>query len=174
MSRLTVALIPVTATLVVASLALPRASAGRSSAQRSAVVTALLAKSSAYLEAYDRQLAAVVAVENYRLSAPGRSDRSLKSDLMLLDLGNSNRVEFRDVFEMNGSPVRDHAARLQGLFEHPDPDLLRQAQRIANESASYNIGVHRNINVPTMALTYLIASNQARSTFELEGDTKSA
>ena len=140
--------------------------------QQSAAVSDLLAKSAAYVEAYDRQLSAVIADEQYEQGVPGRRVQILHSDIMLLDLGGSNWVEFRDVFEQNGVPVRDHAARLQALFEHPNSDLLNQAQRIADESANYNIGLHRNINVPTMALNYLARANQARSTFAEAGQER--
>ena len=64
---------------------------------------------------------------------------------MLLDLGGSNRVEFRDVFELNRAPVRDHAARLQALFEHP-PNLVageRGVHSAETESRLVAAGVKR-------------------------------
>jgi hypothetical protein len=141
--------------------------------QQPDAVSDLLAKSAAYLESYDRQLSAVISDEQYEQHRPVgvRVDPVvlLHSDIMLLDLGGSSWVEFRDVFEANRRPVRNHAARLQALFEHPPSDLLAQAQRIADESAHYNIGVPRNINVPTMTLSYLTRANQPRSAFTVSG-----
>ena len=128
----------------------------------------LLARTAAYLEDYERKLPTVIAEEEYRQSGVG-SVRTLHSDIMLVDLGNSEWVEFRDVFELNGQPVRDRTARLTALLAGPSSELLDKAQRIADESARYNIGIHRNINVPTMALTYLTRAHQSRSTFRLAG-----
>jgi hypothetical protein len=136
-------------------------------------VSDLLAKSAVYLDGYDRQLSAVIADEQYEQELPtGAAEKthaSLQSDIMLLGLGGSSWVEFRDVFEADFRKVRDHTARLQALLQHPAPDLMAQAQRIADESARYNLGAPRNINVPTMALTYLSRANQARSVFAVIG-----
>jgi hypothetical protein len=93
--------------------------------------------------------------------------RSLRSDVMVLNLGAADWVRFRDVYEVDSKPVRDHEARLQTLLEKPSASALDEAQRIADESAHYNLGVARNINVPTMALTHLAGRNQPRSQFEL-------
>jgi hypothetical protein len=144
-----------------------------------ASLTALLAAAASYLETYGQKFSAIVAEEQYTQTAkassgrvllsaePGRRD--LKSDLMMLNLGDSDWTQFRDVYEVDNMAVRDHEARLQGLFEKPSAGTMSEAQRIADESASYNVGVSRNINVPTMALTYLSRGQQARSTFQLAG-----
>lgn len=132
----------------------------------------LLARVAAYLDTYEKAFGAAVADEDYSQSAmsevgPARH-RHLKSDLMLLDLS-GNWVEFRDVYEVDGARVRDHDARLQGLFTGPSTNPIARAQRIADESASYNLGVERNINVPTMALAFLARRAQPRSAFRLNG-----
>jgi hypothetical protein len=140
---------------------------------------ALLAAATSYLDTYEQKFSAVVAEEQYTqtMKAPSGtmllsaqpSRRDLKSDVMMLNLGNSDWAQFRDVYEVDNMAVRDHEARLLGLFEKPSAGTLSQAQRIADESASYNVGVTRNINVPTMALTYLTRGHQARSVFQLAG-----
>lgn len=140
---------------------------------------ALLAAATSYLDTYEQKFSAVVAEEQYTqtVKAPSGkmllsaqpSRRDLKSDVMMLNLGNSDWAQFRDVYEVDNMAVRDHEARLLGLFEKPSAGTLSQAQRIADESASYNVGVTRNINVPTMALTYLSRDNQVRSSFQLAG-----
>jgi hypothetical protein len=142
-------------------------------------LAALLAAAASYLDTYQQKFSAIVAEEDYTQTtrAPsGRvllsaqpSRRDLKSDLMMLNLGDSDWTQFRDVYEVDNAAVRDHEARLLGLFEKPSAGTLSQAQRIADESASYNLGVSRNINVPTMALTYLSRDHQARSSFQLAG-----
>jgi hypothetical protein len=142
-------------------------------------LAALLATAASYLDTYQQKFSAIVAEEDYTQTtrAPsGRvllsaqpSRRDLKSDLMMLNLGDSDWTQFRDVYEVDNAAVRDHEARLLGLFEKPSAGTLSQAQRIADESASYNLGVSRNINVPTMALTYLSRNHQARSSFQVAG-----
>jgi hypothetical protein len=147
----------------------------------------LLAAAALYLNRYEQQFAAVVAEEQYTQEAQEsgitpvgvrtkfaqssqRSQRrSLRSDVMVLNLGASDWIQFRDVYEVDSKPVRDHDARLQALLEKPSTSALDEAQRIADESAHYNLGVARNINVPTMALTYLARRNQPRSQFEVAG-----
>jgi hypothetical protein len=139
----------------------------------------LLAAAASYLDTYAKKFSAVVAEEQYTQTRKGPtgtvllsaqpSRRDLRSDVMLLNLGDSDWTQFRDVYEVDNAAVRDHDTRLQGLFENPSAGTMSQAQRIADESASYNLGVTRNINVPTMALTYLSRGHQARSKFELAG-----
>jgi len=178
-------------TLLVAGAALiARAPVGAQAtpATSSPELRTLLAASALYLNRYEQQFAAVVAEEQYtqearetattapvssrfRFAQSNQSSqrRSLRSDVMVLNLGASDWVQFRDVYEVDSKPVRDHEARLQALLEKPSARALDEAQRIADESARYNLGVARNINVPTMALAYLARRNQPRSQFELAG-----
>jgi hypothetical protein len=73
---------------------------------------------------------------------------------------------FRDVFEVDGAPVRDRTDRLARLFEDGAADALEQAARIARESARYNIGAaERTINSPVIALLFLQAGQQPRFAF---------
>jgi len=134
---------------------------------------ALLSRIAAYLETYEKQFSAVVADEDYRQAAnySGGSNRyvDVRSDIMVLNAGGSHWVQIRDVYEVDKRPVRDHQARLLALLESPNNKTFGEAEAIANESARYNLGVHRNINVPTMALMYSTAENQPRSRFELAG-----
>ena len=77
---------------------------------------------------------------------------------------------FRDVFEVDGKPVRDREDRLQKLFLAPSPDAYAQLVRIKEESARYNIGsVDRNINLPLFALQFLRAEHRTRSRFKISG-----
>ncbi len=141
---------------------------------------ALLAAAADYLDAYAKKFSAVVAEEEYTQTMKGptgtvaccRRNRVIASfgpTVMMLNLGDSDWTQFRDVYEVDKTAVRDHETRLQRLFESPSAGTMSQAQRLADESASYNLGVTRNINVPTMALTYLSRGHQARSKFELAG-----
>src|SRR5205814_5885069 len=80
--------------------------------------------------------------------------------------GDDTWVPFRDVFEVDGRPVRDRQERLTALFLQPSAVAIDRAKQIANESARYNIGaVFRTINMPVLALEVLRAENQPRFTF---------
>jgi hypothetical protein len=82
-------------------------------------------------------------------------------------------MQFRDVFEVDGKPVRDRAERLTKLFLQPSASMQRQVDDIAAASARYNIGgVNRNINLPVLALTVLEPQN--RPWFTFKGARKSA
>jgi len=80
---------------------------------------------------------------------------------------------FRDVFEVDGRAVRERDQRLMNLFMHPNKDAVVQARRVVDESSRYNLnpwdgGINRTINQPFMALKFLRALNQGRSTFRVE------
>jgi hypothetical protein len=135
-------------------------------------VEALLDKTSDYVADYERTFVGVVAEEMYHQQARvpgGRVDvrgfsaettvqrRDLKSDVLLVRAPAGDRwMQFRDVFEVDGKPVRDREERLAKLFLQPSADAQRQEDDIAAASARYNIGgVNRTVNLPMLALTVL-------------------
>jgi hypothetical protein len=76
-------------------------------------------------------------------------------------------IQFRDVFEVDGKPVRDRAERLAKLFLQPSASTQQQVDDIATASARYNIGgVNRNVNLPVLALTVLEPQNRAWFSFK--------
>jgi hypothetical protein len=140
-------------------------------------LSGVLQRGATYLDSYQKKLATVIAQEDYMLTGPAglfRDDGGrlnlgrLTSDILLVGT-DGGWVEFRDVYERNGRPVRDHQARLEVVLG--GPDVLGKAQAIADESARYTGWlIPRNVNVPTMALAYLSRSNQGRSAFRLQGN----
>jgi hypothetical protein len=146
----------------------------------------VLARVSAYVEEFDRQLAGIVIEEDYQqrlLPDAMRTRRSfnvsgrrLRSDLLMVRLEGEDRwVQFRDVFEVDGRAVRDRDQRLARLFLAPSASSLDQAEAIALESARYNLGrVYRTINVPVLAMSYFNPRHRHRSTFSRvePGNTK--
>ena len=110
----------------------------------------VLQRSGVYVEEFHRQLSGIVAEEHYvqdalafqkrggcpahgtyqstlncqgQLVNPMRTD--LKSDLLLVRLADRKQwVEFRDVFEADGVPVRDRAERLTNCFWATIPSPL--------------------------------------------------
>ena len=80
----------------------------------------------------------------------------LKSDFLLVRPPGAERfVEFRDVFEVDGRPVRDRQDRLTRLFLDTSANTDR-IRAIIEDSARYNIGnIPRNVNTPMLPLVFL-------------------
>ncbi len=77
-------------------------------------------------------------------------------------------VQFRDVFEVDGTPLPDHRGRLERLFEESGSSAYAQASALVQESARFNIGPGiRTVNVPSFALFFLHPRNQDRCRFSL-------
>jgi hypothetical protein len=137
---------------------------------------AVLQRTAEYVKAYQTKLAGIVAEEHYRQSvvrifaAPSQrvtplpQNRELKSDLLLVRLAGDDRwVQFRDVFEVDGKPIRDRDERLFKLFIEPTSSSRLQADAILREGSRFNIGpLLRTINVPILALIFFESGNQAR------------
>lgn len=132
----------------------------------------VLARATGYVDALHAELAGVVMEERYQqwASSPGfgRERVTLRSDYLLVRPEGSQRYfGFRDVFEANGSRVRDREERLVQLFLDGAATVDRQVQGILADSARYNVGdVQRNTNTPTLALLFLRQSHKPRFDFE--------
>lgn len=130
-----------------------------------------------YVARYEQELTTLVAEEDYtqRLGTSASSpSRRLRSDLLLVFDESFGFVGFRDVFEVDGRPVRDREARLARLFLSSRPaDPLQRARRIAEEGARYNLNpagtqIRRTVNMPFTALEFLRRVNQPRSSFRVD------
>jgi len=142
----------------------------------------VLARAAEYVVDFERDLSGIVSEETYVQDAygvpvfngrgvreiPHDGHRELKSDLLLVRPVGSNRwVQFRDVFDVDGKPVRDRSDRLAKLFLNPTSSTSSQLRDVVNESARYNIGkIARTINVPLLPLEVLEPGNQARFKFQ--------
>ena len=171
-------------------VSLPGAAAGQEPGLRD-----VLQRAGAYVAEFQRQFSGIVAEEQYvqevkafasrcrsagtyaatlncksQLVDPVRSE--LRSDLLLVKAGAAREwLQYRDVFEAEGQPVRDRTDRLTRLFLDPSASSAGQIARIRGESARFNIGdIHRNMNVPTFALTFLDPANQPRFKFKRTKD----
>jgi hypothetical protein len=136
----------------------------RASAQsREAPDPALLQRVRAYAEHYLATMSSVVAHERFEQDVSDRRNRSrsvdLRSDVLTLRLpGSGEPVWFRDVYEVDGRPVRDREQRLLRLLESNAPGALDAMRTIAAESARFNLGrVPRTTNVPDLVFSYLVA-----------------
>ncbi|HEY0872458.1 MAG TPA: hypothetical protein VGD94_03225 [Vicinamibacterales bacterium] len=150
---------------------------GGGRAQPQSDLDEILRKTAAFIAAFERESPAVVSEEAYRQIATFRgvdTIRTLRSDVLVIGDPDAGWVGFRDVFEVDGRPVRDRDERLMTLFQNPHPDRFAQARRIVSESARYNLpigryDVNRTTNMPFTPLRFLRGSNQPRSTFRLSG-----
>jgi hypothetical protein len=165
--------------------------------EHSPELDATLAAAARYLDEYEQRVGAISAEEEYaqavqtvgarivtgdplsRASAANRAPatattatRKTRANIITISLGAHGWVSFRDVFELDGRPVRGREERLARILQNVTPDSLEQARQIAAESGRYNLDpdtarVDRTINVPMTALFYLRAVNQPRSSFRL-------
>lgn len=139
---------------------------------------AIIAQASGYLARYDAALSALVAEEEYTqkllvrsagptVISPGQT-RRLVSDFMLVRFKDGEPwTPFRDVLSVDGKPVRDRDARLERLFLQPGAEAAKNAARISDEGARYNLGrLRRTVNVPVLALEFLRPVNAARCRFQ--------
>jgi hypothetical protein len=157
---------------IVAAFATPAAS-------QPPTLESVLVRAGLYVIELQRQLSGIVAEEDYvqdvRPSISGtfsqasaRAHRELKSDLLLVrPIGADRWMQFRDVFDVDGLPVRDRSERLMKLFVAPSSSTATQAEQIAQESSRYNIGnLLRTVNVPVLALAILEPMHQPRFVFK--------
>jgi hypothetical protein len=142
-------------------------------AQHPVTVDDVIARAAAYVEIFVEQLSSVVMEEDYKQTYYSSHRASpahthLVSEFLLVRVnGVGAWVGFRDVFEINGRLIRDRQDRLATLFLGDAAAALVQGQRIAKESARYNLGsTQRTIKVPTFALFFLHPSNTGRFRFE--------
>jgi hypothetical protein len=158
------------------SAALLAVTSGFTSAQEP-TLKEVLKRSASYVAEFRKQLSGIVAEETYRQEitntsrigggpASANAVRTLRSDFLLVKPSDADRhVELRDVFEVDGAPVRDRKARLEPLLL--DPKAGFRIGEIIEASARYNIGrIQRTINTPLMALIFLDAANQERFDFK--------
>jgi hypothetical protein len=140
----------------------------------------ILAAAASYVDRFTEAFSNVTAEERYvqdlleggrlmvrRSGSSAARHRELRSDLVLVRTGDVLGWQmFRDVFSVDGKPVRDRQARLLQLFDQPAAEAVDQASRIAQESARYNIGaVERTLNTPVLVLLFLQTDQQARFAF---------
>jgi hypothetical protein len=154
-------LLVATACAVCVAMSQPRAAA------QEPALADVLRNAAHYVDEFEQRLTAVVAEETYEQRTNGVR-RTLKSDLLLIPVsGEARFLGFRDVYEVDGSAVRDRGDRLAHLFldgSTPDAERLRE---IVTESARYNLGsVPRTLNIPTLPLVFLREENQRGGTFK--------
>lgn len=148
----------------------------------------VLDRTATYIDSFIERFGNVVSEERYQQEAvpairagllggrgtmatlPPTQKRTLRSDFLLVKPeGSADWFPFRDVYEVDGSTIRDREGRLAKLFlKDASSVALDRAREIGQESSRYNIGdVIRTINNPVIALAFLERSYQTRFAFTL-------
>ena len=174
------------AVVACAALASTPATAGQAVPSPVTVET-LLDRAGTYVTRFMIEFSNVVAEERYLQQASGRQAllgsrgrsgvvlgageqrRELVSDFLLVRLESPAMwVPFRDVFQVDGKPVREREARLAKLLLRPTSEAEEQVKAIMVESARYNIGdIQRTINMPLLAVVFLEPGQQYRFRYSL-------
>jgi hypothetical protein len=159
--------------------------AGSTRAVPEPTLAVVLERAAAYVADFHRQLSSIVAEERYvqewrtvwngKRGTTNLGHRELRSDLLLLKTIDANDwLQYRDVYDVDGTAVRDRQERLANLFREDSLSSAALMRTILDASARYNIGdIVRNVNTPLFALKYLLASNQRRFAFKRTADTAS-
>ena len=143
----------------------------------------VMKSAAAYLAAFQKQLSGITAEERYVQEVKPLTlwktmellpRRVLKSDLLLVKPAGADRyVELRDVFEVDGTPVRDREERLTTLLDDASSTASTQIRNIIAESARYNVGrIERNVNTPLLALLFLDETYQPRFRFKRQASQR--
>jgi hypothetical protein len=163
---------------IVAMVAAMLVAGGVPAAQNSNVtVPDLLERVATYLGVFEKEYARLIADERYkqtlkqkrvqRLSDRTQTEtREIKSDIVAAPESGSRWLSFRDVYSVNGAPVRDRDSRLEKLFASAGENRFVEARRILAEGARFNLGtIFRTINQPSMPLMFIASENRSRSAF---------
>ena len=167
--------------MIAAAVAVPAA------ATTKGPVDDLLDRATAYVRAYVHEFSTVVAEERYvqdshpmpRVDAMSSiagaaqpaQHAELRSDLLFVRPGESGSwLTFRDVYSVNGRPVRDREERLAKLFVQPSTGAVDRAEEIAREGYRYNVGLkERTVANPMLAVAFLQPDYRRRFEFRLSG-----
>src|SRR5262245_53357150 len=137
----------------------------------------VMQRAHAYIVEYEDDLSGIVAEEYWhqRILLPEgsvESDRVLRSDYLVYQLVPEEQwFAFRDVFEVDGAPIRNRDERFQELFARGSTGIAEREAKIAAASAQYNLGaVYRTIDRPTFVLAFLRPAYRSHFVFERVGE----
>lgn len=134
----------------------------------------LVGRAGRYVSTFVATFSNVVAEETYEQESSGTRGsqrRELKADfLLVLPPDSTVWMPFRDVFEVDGRPVRDRQERLTKTLLQPTKSALDRANQIAQESARYNVdaSMKRTINNPLLALAFVQTDYQPRFRYSVD------
>lgn len=123
-----------------------------------------------YIDRFEREASALAAEEDYvqrleegRGGARVHSTRWLRSDYVLVKpADNAPWLGYRDIFEVDGAPVRDRSSRLEQVLSSTAPDSRERALAVVREGSRFNLGPERTVNTPTLPIQLLARANADR------------
>lgn len=123
-----------------------------------------------YVDRFEREASALAAEEDYvqrleegRGGARVHSTRWLRSDYVLVKPADQAPwLGYRDIFEVDGAPVRDRSSRLEHVLSSTAPDSRARALAFVREGSRFNLGPERTINTPTLPIQLLARANADR------------
>ncbi len=137
----------------------------------------VLARLERYVVSYEQGLSSMVAIERYVQTQSGSAGvdqtRTLVSDFLFLRLPGEDGpwLGLREVLEVDGQPIGNHAERLREIVAASPQDARVRAMAMARENARYNIGpVVRTVNVPVGVIAWMHPRLRNRFTFEQQAD----
>jgi hypothetical protein len=128
-----------------------------------------------YIARFEREASALVAEEHYvqRLVRGGGESRvetmrELRSDYVLVKpADNEPWLGYRDIYEVDGMPVRERDARIVRILSTTAPDSGERAMAFAREGSRFNLGPERTVNTPTLPHQLLAKANASRFRFRI-------
>jgi hypothetical protein len=146
----------------------------------------VLRRAGDYAGEYHTQLSTMVAEEWYvQRTGPDVSSRSLiprgraetrervlKSDFAIVRefAAGSLWLGVREVFEIDGETVIGERGRLQKVLSDSRLSVAARVRALADQQARHNLGdLYRTINVPTLALGFLLPDRQPRFRYKRTG-----
>ena len=160
--------------------------ASPAAAQEPPTLATVLDLAGAYVAEFHRQLSSLVGEETYvqdwksvwkshgRDGTTSLGHRVTKGDLLLVQPPGADAwVGYRDVYEVDGTPVRDRDDALVNAFRDGSLSTDARIRQLLDGSARYNIGaIQRNVNWPVFPLLFLERPNQFRFRWKLATDRR--
>jgi hypothetical protein len=129
----------------------------------------VVARAIRYVDDFVGRFSSVVAEERYvQETRNPRRRRELRSDFLLaMPPGSQQWFQFRDVFEVDGMPVRDRAERLSKLFLEAPARALERSDEVNRESSRHNLADVGTLNKPLIAISFLQSQYADRLRFSV-------
>jgi hypothetical protein len=160
--------------------------ASAAGAQEPPTLATVLDRAGAYVAEFHRQLSSLVGEEIYvqdwksvwkshrRDNTTNLGHRVTKGDLLLVKPPGADAwVGYRDVYEVDGTPVHNRDEALVTAFRDGSLSTDARIRQLLDGNARYNIGgIQRNVNWPVFPLLFLERPNQFRFRFKLATDRR--
>jgi hypothetical protein len=168
-------------------LAVPVVAISAAAQEREPDLKTVLRRAADYASGYHTQLSAMVAEEWYvqrtgaELQSPPsliprvrveKRERVLKSDFAIIreSAAGGLWLGVREVFEIDGERVAGERGRLQRVLSDSRLSVAARVRALGDQQARHNLGdLYRTINVPTLALGFLLPDRQPRFRYKRSG-----